>query len=271
MGKLEKLSVDINRLGRSAVTAYLVGATPLILHRMSQKAMKELLLPGRKKNRMDREQTLKHDPIKEYRESAYLDPDPEAQTLLQHLGSAFKKAIAGAALDTPGAFKTQIGRLVVVPAERVSIYGIPKLHMSIVRSAGMNKTPDVRTRLIVPEWACSLDIHYANMKHTDICNLLVNAGITQGTGDGRVEKGALAFGQWDLVNHDDPEYVRRLAFGRATQRDALDNPVAYDAETDELLSWFADEARARGEETLPKKANGARRRQAPSLAAEAAE
>jgi hypothetical protein len=72
----------------------------------------------------------------------------------------------------------------------LSCLGVPKIFSSITRSADINKTPDVRTRAIVPKWACKVDITYVRpvLNHTVISNLFATAGITMGVGDWRPEK-----------------------------------------------------------------------------------
>ena len=186
-------------------------------------------------------------PIAEFRASPYILPD--GPTMIGLMSSAFKGAMGTAALDLPGATKAKIGRLVYVEGDYVSIFGTPQLHMSIVRSADMNKTPDVRTRAILPEWACRVAISFVEpvIKQPAVVNLLSAAGITAGVGDWRPEKGKGAFGRFKLVNDDDPEFVRIITTGaRESQAQAMEHPLPYDAETEELLGWYMDTAKAKG-------------------------
>lgn len=224
------------------IVCCLLGTSPLILNRMSEKAKHELLMPRGRKTASEKATTLKHDPIEEFRASPYtLSSGP---TLLAHKATAFKKAICAAALDMPGAKKAQIGRLTFVEGEYVSIYGVPKLHMAITRSADMNKTPDVRSRATVPEWACVVRVRYVQplIRHQAVVNLLAAAGITMGVGDWRQEKGSGSYGQFKVVDKQDETFARILdTGGREAQVEAMANPVCYDDETTELLDWFRDE------------------------------
>jgi hypothetical protein len=227
---------------------------------MSEKVQRELLAP-RKKTSADRAQNLKHDPLAEYRASAYLNRDESSPTLIQHLSSAFKGAIASAALDSTGASKAQIGRLCWVEGERIDIFGIPKMFMSVTRSADMNKTPDVRTRLIVPEWAARIRVSFAKptLNETVITNLVAGAGLFQGIGDWRPGKGKGTYGQFEPVSQDDKQYVARLKLGRKAQVPLLEEPDYYDQETEELYRWFQEEIARRGREqetTIAHKRNG---------------
>lgn len=240
----ESDSTEILKVDTETLQCYIVGTSPLILNRMSEKAKHELLMPKGRKNAAERATTLKHVPIDEYRASAYTLKDVSQPTLLALLSTAFKGAIRSAALDMPGAKKAQIGRLTYIEGDYVGIYGVPKLFMSITRSADMNKTPDVRTRAIVPEWACVIRVTYVRplIRSQAVANLLAAAGITIGVGDWRPEKGSGSYGQFRIADKSDGDFARILkAGGRKAQMAALEDPVCYDDETTELLSWFENE------------------------------
>ncbi len=239
---------EILRVTQGSFDAYIVGTSPLVLNRMSEKAKRELLLPSGRKSAFDRQTTLKHRPVEEYRASAYRSKDPNSPTHLLLMATAFKGALRSVAVDMPNAKKAQIGRLAYVPGDYVNIYGVPQLFMAIVRSADMNKTPDVRTRAIVPHWACKLTVSFVQplMRAQALVNLLAAAGITIGVGDGRPEKGAMNYGQFRIAEADDPEFLSIIATGgREAQMAALETPVCYDDETAELLSWYDEEVARR--------------------------
>jgi len=233
---------DVLKVTKGTFECCLLGTgTGIILNRMSEKVQHELLMPRGRKTTAEKAITLKHDPFAEYRAAPYTLKDPKAATLLAHVSAAFKKAVMTASLDLPGAKKAQIGRLTYVEGEYVPIYGLPKLFMRPVRSADMNRTPDIRTRLIIPVWAARLQITFVQplIRPQAIANLLAAAGMTAGVGDWRPEKGAGNYGTFKIVDQDDPEYRRVVATGgRAVQIAGLENPVCYDDETTELLSWY---------------------------------
>lgn len=242
----EEVSIIEVHQGRFEVC--ILGKTPLILNRMSEKAARELLLP-RKKTAADKAANLKHNPPEEYRASAYKTKGDAEDTRLLMLSTAFKGAMRSVAVDIPGAAKAQIGRLTYVAGDYVPIFGVPKLFMSITRSADMNKTPDVRTRAIVPEWACRLAVTYVTpiLREKDVVNLLAAAGIMRGVGDWRPEKGAGNYGQFELVDEKNQQFQRIVkAGGRKAQDAALEHPECYDLESTELLEWFTTEANRRG-------------------------
>jgi len=237
--------------------------TNLLMNRQSEKIKRELLYPARKKNAAERATTLKHDPLQEYRASVYRDRAEDPPTRLIMPAGAFKKAIASAALDIPGASKAQVGRLVRPVVKDVSVYGIPQLSMMGVRQAGINKTPDIRTRAILPVWACELTLSYPTPLITErvVVSLLTAAGIYIGVGDGRPEKGSsLSCGCFKVVAHTDPQYLAVLASGGVgPQEQALEEPEFYDSETEELYRWFYEELERREQapaEEAPARGNG---------------
>jgi len=247
--RAKETEVQILELERGQIQVAAVGTTPFICNRVSEKAKRELLAPKGRKTSAEKAQNLKHVPLEEYRLSPYTIPDDTAPTLLAFLAAGFKRAMMTAALDIPGAKKAQIGRLVRVAGERIPLYGLPKLLMSVTRSADMNRTPDIRTRAIVPQWAVLLEVTFAKpmLREKSVLNLLAAAGVVSGVGDWRVEKGSGDYGAFRLASANDPELQQILATGgRTAQQQALNNPVCYDDETESLLSWWNSEMAERG-------------------------
>lgn len=247
--KQQDAQISVMEVQRGEIEFCVLGSTPLICNRMSEKVKRELLMPAGKKTAADKASNLKHNPMEEFRASPYTLNDEGSPTLLALMSSAFKGALRTAALDMPGAKKAQIGRLTWVEGMYTPVYGIPQLFMSVTRSADMNKTPDVRTRAIIPEWACRVTISFVKpiLREQVVANLFAAAGITMGVGDWRTEKGAGNFGQFRLVSRDDKDFLRIVkAGGRRAQSEAMKAPQCYDTETEEMLSWFDAEAKRRG-------------------------
>jgi hypothetical protein len=246
--KEKDTEISVMEVHRGKLDVLIVGNTPLIYNRMSFKVKAELLLPKLKKNAAEKASTLKHEPLAEFNDSAYKDFHDTNETLLVFPATAFKQAMSHAALDLPGANKSQIGRLTSVDGHNVNIYGRPFLLMQVVRSADMNRTPDVRTRAIVPEWCCRITATYTKpiIKEQAVANLLAAAGMNVGIGDYRVQKGAGSYGQFRLVSADDKDFKRISKIARAEQIKAMKEHEPYDDETRELLSWFDVESKRRG-------------------------
>ena len=242
MAKQEKQSeesVHIVNVERGRITFHLVGTAPLLHNCMSYKVHQELLLPAGRKTEADKKSTLKHNPHEEYNASIYRSKS--GPTVVQHLASAFRGAMRSAALDLPGITKAEVGRMLWVEGDRVDIYGVPQLDMRIVRQAGMPRAPDVRTRCIMPEWACTIVVSFTKpqFKEQAVANLLAAAGMYIGIGDYRNEKGAGNYGVFRICDQDDEDFKRIVKTGgRKVQEAAMATPEPFNDETERLLSWF---------------------------------
>lgn len=254
--------IEILKVNTGRIEVCLLGDTPIILNRLSEKVMRELLMPKGRKTAADKASQLKHHIFEEFAASPYTDSDPNGPTHIQHLASAFKKALMTAAVDIPGAAKAQVGRLTWVVGDRVPIYGVPEILLSPVRSADMNRTPDIRTRAIIRHWACRFQIAFVTplLKTQGIANLLASAGLTQGVGDWRPQKGAGSYGQFSLVNEDDPRFLEIVRTGgRSAQLAAMNDPKPFDRESEDLIAFYKTALEERGwnsAEKTPAKANG---------------
>lgn len=240
-------TIVIQPVRRETISVALLGTTPLIYNRMTAKAKRELLFPKGRKTAADKAASVKHSPLEEYRDSAYTVPDGD--TLLSMLATSLKGAMCTAALDQPGSSKAQVGRLVWVLGEHLRVYGVPQLHMGVVRQAGIARTPDVRTRAIVPRWALLAEISYVVpiLSTTSVINLVGAGGQTAGIGDFRTEKGKGNYGQYEVVNPEDPRLLELIATGgREAQEAALADPECYDQDGAELLAWYQEEVVLRG-------------------------
>ena len=226
---------------RLTMPVLIEGQSPLIFNRMSAKAKRELLLSksaGKVKSGLD----LKHDPPTEYRESLYHERGFHPDTAIFLPSVCFKKAIALAAVafgDKKVISGASVRRMSFIPGERTPIYGIPRLRCDIVRNAGINGAPDVRTRACLPRWFAEFEIQFPRKWGMEaMATLIRNAGMISGVGDWRQEKGSGNFGLFDLVQS-------RAAFDRElmdadAQWGAIENPEPYDSETALLLSEWSD-------------------------------
>lgn len=236
-----EIAIQIIKQGQMVVR--IVGTTPLYFNSMGLKAKQTLLLGGAKKTAAEKAQ-IKHNPEAEFRDSTY--KTAAGPTLLCLPAAAFKGAMATAALATPGMKKTDVQRLVFLPEQFVPIWGVPYLKMDVVRSADMNKTPDVRTRAFLPQWCAQVEVRFAtpHLSAHGIISLLANAGIVCGVGDFRQEKGRGGFGTFSPVDEADAVFAEIQKQDRAAQQAALDHPRFADDATAELME-LVSEARIR--------------------------
>lgn len=236
--KAEAGELKIDALKRGRITVRLIGETPFYFNAMSTKVKRDLLVGGGKKTAAEK-RNIKHDPEREFRDSIYRLPD--GPTLLGFPATAPKGAMATAALETPGVTKSSIRRLVFLPEYRIKIWGKPYLKMDVVRSADINRTPDIRTRAYLPRWCSEFDIAFVTPTLTthSVVSLLVNGGIIAGLGDFRQEKGAGNFGTFAVVGDDLGEHAdiwnELMREGRDVQQAAMDNAEPADDETAELM------------------------------------
>ena len=240
--------VQIEKLSVGVASVWVKGMTPLIYNAMSAKVRGELLLPKGKKTAAEKATTLKHDPLAEYRASVYRRMGNVGETRLTFPATAFKNAAIGAVrhLDA-GVTMVQMKQLIWVCGDIVSVYGVPQLHMAVVRSADMNKTPDVRTRAILPEWCCRLKIQFVkpNLTETALARLLEAGGLLNGVGDFRQEKGKGNYGQFEIASEAECRDI--ISRGGMKEQDAaLESPEFYDSETAELYGWYVEERKRRG-------------------------
>lgn len=235
---------EILQITQGTFECCVVGVSPLIMNRMTEKVARGLLMPPPKKTAMQKATTLKHQPLQEYRNSVYRLRDPAAGALLCVRATALKGAIRSVAVDMPNARKAQVGRLTYIAGDYVPVYGVPQVSMMVVRSADMNRTPDIRTRAILPRWACRVAITYVSplIRPQAVANLLAASGVIIGIGDGRPEKGAMSFGRYRVTDAQDPEFLDIVASGgREAQLEALETPGYYDDESQDLMEWFNEE------------------------------
>jgi hypothetical protein len=244
--KVANPNIQIHTLKQGMVTLRLLGQTPLYFNSMGSKATRDLLMGSRKKTAAEK-LDIKHNPELEYRESMYTKS--EGETALYFPAAGVKGAMATAALETEGIKKTSVQRLIFLPESKMQIWGKPTLKMDIVRSADMNRTPDVRTRAFLPEWCAEVTIKFVTptLSRDSIVSLLANAGYIIGIGDYRQEKGRGSFGTWTVASSekmlpDEQEFWDHVTQqGREVQELAIEHPECADSETAELMRSLQDE------------------------------
>jgi hypothetical protein len=245
--KDETTEVSIVPLMRGTCRLRIVGTTPLIQNRMAEKVKWELLVGGQKKGRADRA-GIKHNPMQEYRNSAEIIPD--GPTALGLKVTAVKGSMGTASLDTPGAKRTETGRLLFFPGEFVPLYGTPQLRMDVVRSKDINRTPDIRTRATLPRWGAEIEIKFVTPQLSihAVVTLLCNAGVIAGVGDNRQEKGKGSNGAFRVLGEgdQDDEWDDLVAnHGREAQLVALDDPEYANKDTADLMAFYESEVQRR--------------------------
>lgn len=246
--KAEAGTLHIDALKQGRVTLTLIGTTGFYFNAMSVKAKRSLLVGGGKKTAAERKE-IKHNAEEEYRDSVYRMPSGD--TFLGFPAPGVKGAMSTAALETAGVTKTSVQRLIFLPEQRIRMWGRPYLKMDVVRSADMNKTPDVRTRAFLPRWVAEVDIAFITptLSTHSIVSLLSNAGVIVGIGDFRQEKGRGGYGCFAVAGADGGEWADYIAEikreDREVQMDAMANPDYVDDDTRDLMEFLTDERQRR--------------------------
>lgn len=238
-------TLQIDALKRGRLTVRLIGDTPLYYNAMSLKAKNALFLGGGKKTAAERKE-IKHNPEEEYRDSVY--KTPHGPTLLCFPAPGIKQAMATAALETPGVTKSSVQRLIFLPEQKIRIWGKPYLKCDVVRSADINRTPDIRTRAFLPRWAAEVTVAFVtpSLSAYSIVSLLANAGMIVGIGDFRQEKGHGSYGTFSVYGEQMDKGALALwkditREGRSVQEAALNDPEFADDDTSELMQMMYSE------------------------------
>lgn len=240
----ENGGLEIHALKQGHITLKMIGTTGFFFNAYSSKAKRSLLIGGGKKTTAEKKE-LKHDPEEEFRSSVYRLPG--GPTLLGFPSPGVKGAMATAALETPGVTKTSVQRLIFLPEEKIKIWGKPYLRCDVVRSADMNRTPDIRTRAFLPRWCAEVEIAFVTptLGGHAIVSLLSNAGLIVGIGDFRQEKGRGSYGTFSVhgENLDDWQEVWDdiTSEGRAVQEGAMADPEYADEGTADLMTILEEE------------------------------
>ena len=238
-------AISIPVLKQGLIKLRLIGQTPMYFNSMSSKAKRDLLVGAGRKTAAEKKE-IKHNPEQEFVDSFHTQA--KGKTLLCFPAAGVKGAMATAALETAGITKTSVQRLIFLPESHVQIWGKPYLKMDIVRSADMNKTPDVRTRAYLPNWCAEVDIKFVTptLSAMAISSLLMNAGIIVGLGDFRQEKGRGSYGTFSVTGSEDMGEQQAIwdditQEAREVQEMALEYPECADEQTAELMQFLQEE------------------------------
>lgn len=245
--KAQTAEIKVMPLRRASAKLRIIGTTPMFQNRMANKVKQGLLVGTKKKTKAERVE-IKHNPLQEFRDSMEIVKD--GPTALGLRVTAVKAAMCTAALETAGLTKTSAQRLLFMPGDFTPLYGTPQLRMDVVRSADINRTPDVRSRCFLPKWGAEIEVQFIvpQLSAASVVSLLCNAGVLIGVGDFRQEKGKGAFGSFRVLGEgeQDDEWDDLVAnHARDAQLAAIDNPEYADQDTLDLMEFFEEEVQRR--------------------------
>jgi hypothetical protein len=208
--RAKSVQVIIPEINIKIASLRIEGLSPLLSHRFSEKAKKEILDKTTQKPKTGREPK---NPVQEFMQSLHwITPMPEEYTeevftVALQAGAKFgfpasglKKSAASAAYRA-GLTKDKVsnfGAFHILGGELVEIQGTPRMREDYAIVA--NGSPDLRYRGEFPEWSINFDIRYNASLYSieQIATFFNFGGFAVGLGDWRIEKGGV-FGSYKVV------------------------------------------------------------------------
>lgn len=205
------LTVDIKPIKQERFNLTIVGDSPLIVHKWSEKAKKMILDTQTKKAKAPK---TKKNPLRDYAESLYwIDEkgnqiaDPTVNDFetdedmakeyerIQKIAEQSHFGFPACALDAAfqqGAIpkKTTAKGAFHIEEELVEIKGVPTIREDMVRVGGISKVADIRYRGEFHDWTATLTISYNPdvITASQIANMINLGGFCNGVGEWRPSK-----------------------------------------------------------------------------------
>lgn len=205
-GVASAVSVELPPLNLQRIEVTLVGDTPFIMHKWSEKAKKEMLDKQMKKAKAAK---AAKDPQRDFEESIYVIGKHKDRQLYGFPVVAFKSSAVTACTSIGGITKVQARQAFRILGEFAYIEGAePRMREDMVR-VGMG-TADIRYRGEFWPWWTTLAIsHNANvMSAEQILNMLNTAGFGVGVGEWRPEKDG-QYGCFHVADPDDIDMIEK--------------------------------------------------------------
>lgn len=199
--------IEIARIGAESLSIPIVGTAPLIVHRWSDKAKRQMLdaQQGKKKIRENR------DPVADFQSSLYrIATDDGERFGFPVLG--FKAATIGAArfydksVTMTSLRQFMFFRGVMTKADTqqlVPIDGEPEMREDVVR---VGQGTDLRYRAMFPEWRTTLNVTFVStaLDRGSILSLIDAGGMGVGVGEWRPQRNG-EFGTYQIDDSRDIE------------------------------------------------------------------
>jgi hypothetical protein len=200
--------VEVSRIDAETITVPIVGTSPLIVHRFSEKAKRMMLdnMQGRKSPKVSK------DPEADYQDAFYVIDEGR----LGFPATAFKLATIGGARYysqvTMVALKMSLfvhGEMGSDGLQLVEITGEPHMREDVVRLSGRGSSTDLRYRPQFDEWSTALRVTYvkAMLTRESVLSLIDAGGLGVGVGEWRPERGG-DFGTYTIDESREIEVVR---------------------------------------------------------------
>ncbi len=174
--------IRIPALEIGKIKVRVVGITPLIVHRFSEKCKKQIEDKQRQKAATSKG---KRDPKAEYNAARYTTQSGKDAIR----GVAFKKAMVSACRHVSGVTMTLALGAFHVDEDLVVIKGKPRMREDFVRIGKTKDTADLRYRPEYKDWSCEFTVSFnkGSLSAEQVVNLLNIAGFHVGVGELRPE------------------------------------------------------------------------------------
>lgn len=200
--KNETVEVTIPAIDIRNTVIHIVGDTPLIVHKWSEKAKKEILDKQMKKAKAKGHDAK--DPVADFIDTIYwLDNEPEEKT-----EEGFAKALDdGARFGFPatafkqaaimGAYRAGVNMTTTImkgafhiDAEYIEIKGDISMREDMVKVGGISKVADIRYRAQFSNWTANIPVKYnaGVLSLEQVVNLFNLGGFSCGVGEWRTER-----------------------------------------------------------------------------------
>lgn len=189
---------DIPAINIQHMVVTLIGDSPLIMHKWSEKAKQEILDKQTKKANKKKEAK---DPEKLYKESMYEMPEGSI-TKYGFPAVGVKAAAVGACRSIDGLAMTQARSFFHIDCELVPIFGDPIMREDMVRIG--NGVADIRFRGEFKEWYTQFVVNYNadNLSPEQLLNLFQIGGFSSGLGEWRPQKNG-QYGRFRIATEED--------------------------------------------------------------------
>lgn len=205
-------TIELKRLTEVRLSIPIIGLTPLISHRWSEKAKR--MMPGHPDSEIMKVDQGLYKPEEEAEACLYRLPDGRPG----HPATGFKSATVGGARFFKKLAMVDCKIMIFVegegPEQLVPIEGKLVLREDLPRNSDINKTPNLRYRYMLVDWKARLIIRFVptSITPSSIVNL-VDAGGRGGVGDWRPSAPKSFTGTYGTWRVDDNEEVETLDSG----------------------------------------------------------
>lgn len=209
--KAESVAIEIPQLKMDTAIIHVKGDTPLIVHKWSEKAKKEIRDKQMKKATTKKEAK---DPVADFIDTLYwLDNEPEEKTIegfenamkngarFGFPATGFKQAAIMGAYRLGADIKTTVAKAaIIIPAEYIEIKGkAVTMREDMVKVGGISKVADIRYRAQIEDWEADIPVKFCSsvMSLEQVVNLFNMGGFACGVGEWRNEKNGI-FGSFHV-------------------------------------------------------------------------